>query len=65
ATCRGRIIFDAKGTNGFGYDPHFQIREYQKTFGEFNPIVKQQISHRAKAFERLLPRLLKVLSEVH
>lgn len=63
ATCRGRIITEAKGTNGFGYDPYFQIREYRKTFGELKPIVKQQISHRAKAFERLIPRLLKVLSE--
>lgn len=62
ATCRGRIISEAKGSNGFGYDPYFQIREYRKTFGEFNPIVKQQISHRAKAFERLILRLLKVLS---
>lgn len=63
ATCRGRIIHEAKGTNGFGYDPYFEIPEYRKTFGQFKPIVKQQISHRAKAFERLIPELLKTLSK--
>lgn len=62
ATCRGRINHEAKGANGFGYDPYFEIPEYRKTFGQFKPIVKQQISHRAKAFERLIPELLKTLS---
>jgi XTP/dITP diphosphohydrolase len=61
-TCRGRIIDEPRGPNGFGYDPHFLVREYHQTFGELAPIVKQQISHRARAFRRLIPQLLKVLS---
>ena len=56
-TCRGRIIADARGTNGFGYDPHFLIREYHRTFGELSPRVKQQLSHRARALQALLPQL--------
>lgn len=63
ATCRGEITHQPRGTHGFGYDPYFLIREYQKTFGEFGPIVKQQISHRARAFSRLLPQLLQVLAQ--
>ena len=61
ATCRGRITDGPRGENGFGYDPYFMIREYRKTFGELAPIVKQQLSHRARAFERLLPQLLRTL----
>lgn len=63
ATCRGRIAREPHGKNGFGYDPYFMIREYHKTFGELSPIVKQHLSHRARAFERLIPELLKALSE--
>lgn len=62
ATCRGRIVDQRRGEHGFGYDPHFLIPEYHRTFGELPPVVKQHISHRARAFERLLPRLRAVLS---
>lgn len=62
ATCRGRISRAPQGSNGFGYDPYFTIREFHKTFGELDPIVKKYLSHRARAFERLIPALLKVLS---
>lgn len=61
AHCRGRITHAPRGTNGFGYDPFFEIREYHKTFGELHPSVKQHLSHRARAFERLIPQLLQVL----
>lgn len=60
AGCRGRITRVARGSNGFGYDPYFLIAEYHRTFGELSPTVKRQISHRARAFQRLIPRLLKV-----
>ena len=63
STCRGRIIDTASGANGFGYDPYFQVREYHQTFGELSPLVKQQLSHRARAFRRLIPELVRVLSE--
>jgi XTP/dITP diphosphohydrolase len=51
--CRGRLTREPRGTGGFGYDPLFLIPEYHKTFGELSPLVKQQLSHRARAFARL------------
>lgn len=63
ATCRGRIAAGARGTNGFGYDPYFEIRELHRTFGELPPAVKRRISHRARAFERLIPRLVAKLRD--
>ena len=62
ATCRGRITTEPRGTNGFGYDPYFLIPEYHRTFGELSPLVKQQLSHRARAFARLIPRLVRLLT---
>jgi len=59
-TCRGRIISEPRGTNGFGYDPYFLVREYHQTFGELSPIVKRYLSHRARAFRRLIPELKKL-----
>jgi XTP/dITP diphosphohydrolase len=61
AACRGRIITEERGTNGFGYDPLFLIPEYHRTFGELDPLVKRQLSHRARAFGRLIPRLIRLL----
>jgi XTP/dITP diphosphohydrolase len=55
AACRGRITGDPRGVGGFGYDPLFLIREYHRTFGELGALVKQQLSHRARAFARLRP----------
>ncbi len=61
ATCRGRITHEVRGSGGFGYDPLFLIREYHRTFGELGPIVKHQLSHRARAFVRLRPVLEGIL----
>jgi XTP/dITP diphosphohydrolase len=61
AYCRGRITHEARGTNGFGYDPYFLIREYHRTFGELSPSVKRRLSHRGRAFERLIPPLVRLL----
>lgn len=44
--CRGRIVFEPAGTNGFGYDPLFEVVEYHQTFGQLGPLVKAAISHR-------------------
>jgi XTP/dITP diphosphohydrolase len=55
--CRGRITTEPRGTNGFGYDPYFLVREYHRTFGELIPVAKRHLSHRARAFERLIPQL--------
>ena len=59
--CRGRIIHEARGPAGFGYDPLFLILEYHKTFGELGSLVKHQLSHRARAFTRLRPMLERIL----
>lgn len=51
--CRGRLTREPRGAGGFGYDPLFLIPEYHRTFGELSPLVKSQLSHRARAFARL------------
>jgi len=61
ARCRGRMTESPRGQNGFGYDPYFEIIELHKTFGELAPIVKQHLSHRARAFERFIPQLVDLL----
>jgi XTP/dITP diphosphohydrolase len=55
--CRGRITREARGGNGFGYDPLFLIAEYHRTFGELSSLVKHQLSHRSRAFDQLRPAL--------
>jgi len=60
-TCRGQIIREPRGSNGFGYDPYFLIPEYHRTFGELSSTVKQHVSHRARAFERLIAPLVQLL----
>jgi XTP/dITP diphosphohydrolase len=62
-TCRGRIICEPRGANGFGYDPYFLVREYHQTFGELSPLVKQYLSHRARAFRRLIPELKRLFEK--
>lgn len=57
--CPGEILREMKGSGGFGYDPIFYVPEYQKTFAQMSPDLKNRISHRGKAFEQLLPRLEK------
>ncbi|MFM8580280.1 MAG: RdgB/HAM1 family non-canonical purine NTP pyrophosphatase [Planctomycetaceae bacterium] len=63
-TCRGLILDAPRGSNGFGYDPYFLVREYGRTFGELSAHVKHQISHRARAFSLLIPQLLRLRDEL-
>jgi XTP/dITP diphosphohydrolase len=58
--CRGRIRFEPAGTNGFGYDPLFEVVEYHRTFGELGPHVKQALSHRSRALRGIVPKLLAI-----
>ena len=49
----GEIIRERRGGEGFGYDPIFQPEGYDKTFAELGVEVKNQISHRARATQKL------------
>ncbi|MCP5002253.1 MAG: non-canonical purine NTP pyrophosphatase, partial [Hyphomicrobiales bacterium] len=49
------------GVGGFGYDPLFLVPEYHRTFGLIGPTLKNAISHRARAFQRLLPEIVRLL----
>lgn len=51
--CKGRIIKQGRGSNGFGYDPYFIPDGYELTMGELSLQDKNKISHRLKAFEQL------------
>ena len=52
--CEGMIADCPRGSNGFGYDPIFVPTGFSKTFGELDPEVKQRISHRARAVEKII-----------
>ena len=54
----GEIIRERRGGEGFGYDPIFQPDGYDKTFAELGTDVKNQISHRARATQKLADYLL-------
>lgn len=58
--CRGRILLEAHGQGGFGYDPLFEVIEYHTTFGLLSPTVKSVLSHRARAMRKFLRGLSKV-----
>ena len=60
--CRGRILLNPSGNNGFGYDPLFEVVEFHRTFGELAPEIKRAISHRARATRRLIPKLFEMVA---
>jgi XTP/dITP diphosphohydrolase len=51
--CEGQILSEERGGNGFGYDSLFRKRDYNLTFAEMDEEIKNQISHRYKAFEKI------------
>ena len=59
ATIEGRIGYEEKGTNGFGYDPIFYVPEFGKTTAELTEEEKNQVSHRGKALELMKEELKK------
>ena len=50
----GEITKEVSGQGGFGYDPIFQPFGYDKTFGELSSEIKNTISHRKRAFDKLI-----------
>ena len=50
---KGEIIKEKRGESGFGYDPVFQPEGYDKTFAELGNDIKNKISHRALAIQKL------------
>ncbi len=56
----GFLTFPAKGNKGFGYDPIFIKEGMTETFGEIDPKIKDQISHRADAFRKMVEWLKSV-----
>ncbi len=59
----GKIAHDARGTNGFGYDPIFFVPDFGGTMAELHAAEKLRISHRGRAL-RLLAEYLRSLSEI-
>ena len=55
----GVITRAPRGTGGFGYDPYFESLELGRTFGEVSREAKARVSHRARAFAKLLSQLEK------
>ena len=53
----GEIVAAPRGANGFGYDPHFYLRDLGKTAAELDPGEKNLVSHRGKALRRMLAKL--------
>jgi XTP/dITP diphosphohydrolase len=59
--CRGEIIPEERGEQGFGYDPIFYLPEKNKTMAEMSLAEKNRVSHRAHAVRALEPSLLEIL----
>ena len=52
--CEGEIIFESRGNDGFGFDPVFYLPALNFTMAEIPLEIKNNISHRAKAFKQML-----------
>lgn len=56
-TWEGRVALAPRGTQGFGYDPVFEVVELGLTAAELDPATKQRLSHRGQALARFIARL--------
>lgn len=62
-TWKGRILFETKGSSGFGYDPVFYIEKLNRTAAELTKEEKNQYSHRSQAMQQLLKQLHEYFDE--
>lgn len=53
-TWEGKILFSPQGDKGFGYDPIFYVPEYNCSAGELSPAIKNKISHRGQALNKMV-----------
>jgi XTP/dITP diphosphohydrolase len=60
-TCEGTLLSTDRGGSGFGYDPLFIKHGYNKTFAEIGESVKNRISHRRKALDKILLSLESII----
>lgn len=56
-SCEGHIVLEGRGTEGFGYDPHFVPKGESRTMGEIPLMEKLGFSHRGRAFRGLAHKL--------
>ena len=61
AAWHGQIIDVPRGSNGFGYDPHFYLEALGKTSAELSTQEKQRLSHRGQAARKLAEQLRRAL----
>lgn len=61
-TFEGWIVDKPQGDNGFGYDPHFFVPQYQVTSAEMPPDLKNRISHRGQALRKIRTEIEQLLS---
>lgn len=59
----GILLTERKGQGGFGYDPLFYVPEYGQTMAELSMEVKNQISHRGKAFQMIISEIRSLLQQ--
>jgi XTP/dITP diphosphohydrolase len=55
----GVVVWPPRGDKGFGYDPIFVPKGEKRTFGEMEPEEKESMSHRAKAFAKLVKQVFR------
>lgn len=56
--CKGEILKEKKGNKGFGYDPIFKPENYEQSFAEMELSIKNKISHRGLAIQKLVNFLI-------